>query len=84
MKRINYQEYNSSMGTLIDLEDENTFKLNYKKEAINMPYNKLIYNYERLLDKSKPYYFYCKKGNKSRKMVSILEIYGYNVTQVII
>ena len=44
MKRINYQEYNSSMGTLIDLEDENTFKLNHKEEAINMPYNKLIYN----------------------------------------
>ncbi len=84
MKRINYQEYNPSMGTLIDLEDEYTFKEGHKKEAINIPYNKLIYNYERLLDKSKPYYFYCKKGNKSRKIVSILEIYGYNVTQVII
>ena len=47
------------------------------------PYEKLLYNPSLYLDKNKKYYFYCKKGIKSKKVVSILEIYGYDVTRVI-
>lgn len=84
MKKIKIEEYSPSMGTLIDLEDEYSFLVNHQNGAINIPYNKLIYNYEKLLDKNKSYYFYCNGGSKSRKIVSILELYGYNVTQVVL
>ncbi|MBE6161115.1 MAG: rhodanese-like domain-containing protein [Firmicutes bacterium] len=80
MKRINLKDYNSSLGTLIDLEIENKFR--YINGSINIPYQKLIYNYQNLLDKNKPYYIICSGGVKSKKIVSILELYGYNVTQV--
>ena len=34
------------------------------------------------LEKNKPYFIVCAKGTKSRKAVSILEFYGYDVTQM--
>ena len=70
MKTIKINEY-SHDGELINLE---SFE----------PYEKLLYNPSLYLDKNKKYYFYCKKGIKSKKVVSILEIYGYDVTRVIL
>ncbi len=70
------------MGTLIDLAEENTFKANPTPNAVNIPYQKLLLNYKELLDKNKKYYIMCSKGIHSRKVVSILEFYGYDVTQV--
>lgn len=69
MKTININEYTHD-GELINLDE------------IDM-YEKLLYNPSLYLDKEKKYYFYCKKGIKSKKVVSILEIYGYNVIRVI-
>ena len=67
-----------------------TIKINEFKhdgEMINLEnvdyYEKYLYNPSFYLDKSKKYYFYCKNGIKSKKIVSILEIYGYDVTRVI-
>lgn len=67
-----------------------TIKINefiHDGELINLenydPYEKLLYNPSLYLDKNKKYYFYCKNGIKSKKVVSILEIYGYDVTRVI-
>ena len=82
MKKIKYSEYNYGMGELINIEDVLTYKedLNVGK---NIPYEKLIFNKEKYLDKSKPYFIICFKGVKSKKAVSILELYGYNVTQVL-
>ena len=48
----------------------------------NIPYEKLMLNYKTLLDKNKPYFIICSKGTKSRKAVSVLEFYGYDVTQM--
>ena len=82
MKRIKLNEYNSSLGTLIDIEDQYTYSLNHHKDSINIPYQKLVFNYKTLLDKTRPYYIMCNGGFKSKKLVNILEFYGYNVTQV--
>ena len=82
MKIIKYQDYNLSKGMLIDLEEPASFKKNHYYEAINVPYEKLLANYKRILDKEKKYYFYCRKGHKSKKVCNILEYYGYDVTQV--
>lgn len=70
MKTIKISEFTHD-GELINLEE---FE----------PYEKLLYNPGIYLDKNKKYYFYCKKGIKSKKVVSILEIYGYDVTRVIL
>ena len=67
-----------------------TIKINEFKhdgELINLEnvdhYEKYLYNPSLYLDKNNKYYFYCKNGIKSKKIVSILEIYGYDVTRVI-
>ena len=70
MKTIKLNEYIHD-GELINLEKYET-------------YEKFLYNPSLYLDKNKKYYFYCKKGIKSKKVVSILELYGYDVTRVII
>lgn len=83
MKRINTNEYNKSLGTLIDIEDAVLYNESHLEGAINIPYEKLLVSHRDLLDKTKKYYIYCRKGFKSRKAVSILEYYGYDVTQVL-
>ena len=82
MKRIDLNVYDKSMGTLIDVSDEITFKRNPYPGSINIPYEKLLLNYKELLNKNQKYYIMCLKGIHSRKVVSILEFYGYDVTQV--
>lgn len=82
MKRIDINVYNSSLGTLIDLSDEISYKVNPYPGSINIPYEKLLLHYKEYLDKNKKYYIMCSKGIHSRKVVSILEFYGYDVTQV--
>lgn len=82
MKRINLNVYDSSMGTLIDVSDEITYKQNQISGSINIPYEKLLLHYKELLNKNNKYYIMCTKGVHSHKVVSILEFYGYDVTQV--
>ena len=82
MKRIGVQEFRRNMGILIDLDEREQYNKNHLSGAKNIPYDTLIMNYRELLDKNKAYYLYCEKGRRSRKAVSILELYGYNVTQV--
>ncbi len=82
MKRINIKDYNSNMGILIDVRDPIYYQKEHYQNSINIPYNKLLLNYKSLLDKNKKYFITCTKGHKSKKAVSILEFYGYDVTQV--
>lgn len=81
MKRMNIKDYKNYMGTLIDIENPIEYKEYHHQDSINIPYERLMLNYKTLLDKNKPYYIVCSKGTKSRKAVSILEFYGYDVTQ---
>lgn len=84
MKSIKLSEYNPSMGTLIDVEEKVVFDQGHIEGAINIPYQTLIYNFKNILKADKSYYIYCKKGFKSRRAVNILELYHYNVTQVLL
>lgn len=66
------------------------FKNEYSNDGIFInldtsfePYNNLLLNHHKYLDKNKKYYFYCSQGTKSRKVVSVLEAYGYDVTKVV-
>lgn len=82
MKRLKLSEYQPDLGTLIDVEDAYTYSKGHHPNSINIPYNKLAYNYKTLLDKNKPYFIVCSGGVKSKRIVAILEFYGYNVTQL--
>lgn len=70
MKRMKKEDYQFN-GIYIDLD------INY------IPYQKLIYDSEKYLNKNKKYYFYCKHGIKSKEVVMSLENKGYDVTQLI-
>ena len=82
MKRLDIKYYNRSLGTLIDVQSVRDYQKYHHPDSINIPYETLLLNYKKILDKNKPYYIVCTKGSKSRKAVSILEFYGYNVTQM--
>ena len=70
MKSIKLAEYKND-GIFINLDVE------------YIPYQKLIFNPTKYLDKNKTYYFYCKNGTKSREVVSRLELDGYKVVRVL-
>lgn len=70
MKRLRLNDYKGD-GVLIDLDIE------------YIPYQKLIYEPEKYLSKHKKYFFKCKHGVKSKEVVSVLELKGYDVTQLI-
>ncbi len=82
MKRMNINDYFKSQGTLIDIQNVVDYQEYHHTDSINIPYEKLMLNYKTLLDKDKTYFIVCRKGSKSRKAVSILEFYGYDVTQL--
>jgi len=83
MKIIRYEEYNSSKGTLYDLEEPEVYKKKHLYGAVNVPYDKLMASFRSILDKNRKYFLYCSKGVRSRRAVSTLTRYGYDVTQVI-
>ncbi len=82
MKRIYKKDYYYGMGTLIDVDDEITFKTK-NSNALNIYYEKLLLHYKEYLNINQRYYITCSKGVKSAKVVRLLELYGYDVTQVI-
>ncbi len=83
MKRIKVNEYNKSMGTLFDLSSPETFLFEHHPDAVNFPYQKFMLYYDQYLKKDTPYFFICSQGLHSGKVVSMLEYFGYNVTQVV-
>lgn len=72
------------MGKLIDVESKEIFMQKHQTGAINIPYETLLYNKDRLLNKEETYYIYCQGGHKSKRIVSILSAYGFKVVQVIL
>ena len=84
MKRINIKDYHSNLGILIDLESKEIYDNSHINGSINIPYKKLLYEKDKLLNKNDTYYLYCKGGRKSRMATNLLEAYGYNVVQVLL
>lgn len=70
MKTIKKSGYHND-GILIDLD------VSYE------PYDNLLLNHNKYLNKNIKYYIYCKKGFKSKKVAAVLEAYGYDVTLVV-
>ena len=70
MKTIKRKDYQND-GIFINLETS------------FVPYENLLNNHYKYLNKNNKYYFYCKSGKKAKKVALILEAYGYNTTLVI-
>lgn len=82
MKRMRFQDYSPRMGKLIDLSDPDVYAKRKVFGSMNTTYDKLMLHYKEYLKKGVPYFILCTKGIQSRKAVSVLEYYGYDVTQV--
>lgn len=70
------------MGVLIDVRHPEDY-MKEPTEGMNIYADKLLLYYKNHLVKGKRYYIYCKKGFLSRKVVTMLEYLGYDVTQVV-
>lgn len=83
MKSININNYNASMGILIDVRNKDEYNKKHVSGSINIPYNELIFNHSKYLNKNAKYFLICSGGIKSKKATNILTVYGYDVTNVL-
>jgi len=82
MKTISIYEYNESFGKLIDVQHPLDYKKKHDPRSINIYADKLIMNHKKYLNKTERYYIICEKGKLSKRVVSALSYYGYDVVQV--
>ena len=82
MNSININNYNLSTGTLIDVRPKEEYLKKHINGSINIPYNELIFNHKKYLDRNKKYFLICSGGIKSKRATNILSVYGYNVVNV--
>lgn len=64
---------------IIDVGSPYLYKNNHINGSINIPYEILINNYRKYLNKQDTYYLYCQSGKLSKRAVIILSAIGYNV-----
>lgn len=83
MKSINLKEYKSYMGKLIDVRPKYEYVKKSVPGSINIPYDELIFNHNKYLNKNEKYFIICSGGIKSKKATNILSVYGYDVTNVL-
>ena len=68
---------------IIDIRSIERFNNNHIINAINIPFEKLLANFNKYLDKNKKYYIYCQMGIQSKKVCRILKNNGFNVVNII-
>ena len=68
---------------IIDMRSIEKYNNNHIMNAINIPFEKLLANFNKYLDKNKKYYIYCQMGIQSRKVCQILKNNGYSVVNII-
>ncbi len=83
MKRISLANYHPGMGPLIDVQHPEDYMKNPTPGSTNIYLDKLVANHKKYLTKGQKYYIICNKGFLSKKAVTMLEYFGYDVTQVI-
>ncbi len=68
---------------IIDIRSEQSYNNNHINGAKNIPYEKLIINPSKYLNKQEKYYLYCQKGIISIKISRLLRSMGYNTINII-
>ena len=56
---------------IIDVSAPYLYKNNYINGSVNIPYDELINNYRKYLNKNEQYYIYCPSGKLSKRAVMI-------------
>lgn len=69
-------------NNIIDLRNEASYNNNHIPSAINIPFEKIIIEPYKYLNKDTIYYLYCRRGITSLKACQILKRMGYNVVNV--
>lgn len=67
---------------IIDIRSIEKYNSNHIPNAHNIPYEKLIVNPYKYLNKDKKYYIYCQKGITSKNVCKILKSQGFNVVNI--
>ena len=67
------------MKKKIDLQYPSSYKINHIRGAINIPYDELMNNYRKYLNKKDTYYVTCKSGKLSKRVSTMLNYLGYHV-----
>ena len=62
---------------IIDVSEKYIYNSGHINGSVNIPYDELMNNYRRYLNKRDTYYFTCKSGKLSRRAASILSSLGY-------
>lgn len=68
---------------IIDIRNNQSYNNNHIDGAINIPYQELITNPSKYLEKNKRYFIYCQKGLTSVKVCNRLYNQGYSVVNII-
>jgi rhodanese-related sulfurtransferase len=68
---------------IVDIRNKQNYNNNHIDGAINIPYQELIMNPSKYLEKNKKYFIYCQKGITSTKICNILYNQGYRVVNII-
>lgn len=67
---------------IIDIRSIASFNNNHIPGAKNIPFNSLIINPNKYLNKANIYYLYCQKGQKSLRTCQMLNSLGYQVINI--
>lgn len=68
---------------IIDIRSIESFNNNHIPNAHNIPYDKLLIEPSKYLDKYETYYIYCQKGVRSVEMVKYLKKKGYHAINIL-
>lgn len=69
--------FSNNRYKIIDLRNRSEYLNNHINGAINIPYDELLNNYRKYLNKNDSYYLYCKTNKLSRRMSVMLNYLGY-------
>jgi len=80
---FNSVDINSKLDkNIIDIRSSIDFNHGHVENSVNIPYNELLMNYSKYLNKEETYYIYCFTGNISRLVCQHLAKIGYKVVNL--
>ena len=69
-------------SNIIDIRSRESYNNNHIPTAINIPFEQLIINPSKYLNKDVMYYLYCRSGITSMKTCEMLIKQGFHVTNI--
>ena len=70
-------------SNIIDIRSIENYNNNHIPNAINIPFEKLIIEPYKYINKNTIYYLYCRSGVTSKKACEILNKMGYQTVNIV-